>query len=65
QESKSTIKLLIEEEAQISAEMILIVGALLVIVIAVGSYIFNISGSIAGNISEVINTARDTTINRL
>jgi uncharacterized protein (UPF0333 family) len=57
--------LLIEEEAQISAEMILIVGALLVIVIAVGSYIFNISGSIAGNISEVINTARDTTINKL
>jgi len=57
--------LLIEEEAQISAEMILIVGALLVIVIAVGSYIFNISGSIAGNISEVINTARDSTINKL
>jgi len=56
---------LIEEEAQISAEMILIVGALLVIVIAVGSYIFNISGSIAGNISEVINTARDSTINKL
>ncbi|MCG2828925.1 MULTISPECIES: class III signal peptide-containing protein [unclassified Methanothermobacter] len=56
---------MIEEEAQISAEMILIVGALLVIVIAVGSYIFNISGSIAGNISEVINTARDTTINKL
>ncbi|ADL58065.1 MAG TPA: class III signal peptide-containing protein [Methanothermobacter thermautotrophicus] len=57
--------MLIEEEAQISAEMILIVGALLVIVIAVGSYIFNISGSIAGNISEVINTARDSTINKL
>jgi len=57
--------LLIEEEAQISAEMILIVGALLVIVIAVGSYIFSISGSIAGNISEVINTARDSTINKL
>nr|WP_245942897.1 class III signal peptide-containing protein [Methanothermobacter defluvii] len=45
--------------------MILIVGALLVIVIAVGSYIFSISGSIAGNISEVINTARDSTINKL
>lgn len=57
--------MLIEEEAQISAEMILIVGALLVIVIAVGSYIFNISGSIAGNISEVINTARDSTINKI
>ncbi|MBE2899228.1 class III signal peptide-containing protein [Methanothermobacter thermautotrophicus] len=57
--------MLIEEEAQISAEMILIVGALLVIVIAVGSYIFNISSSIAGNISEVINTARDSTINKL
>lgn len=57
--------MLIEEEAQISAEMILIVGALLVIVIAVGSYIFNISGSIAGNISEVINTARDSTTNKL
>jgi len=55
----------LEEEAQVSAEMILIIGALLVIVIVVGVYVRDIAGSIAGNITEVIDAARDSTIQKL
>ncbi len=57
--------MLIDEKAQISAEMVLLVGAILVIVLVVGGYVFDISSSIAGNISSVVDHARDTTINRL
>lgn len=54
-----------DERAQVSAEMILLVGAMLVIVIVAGGYIFGITQSIAGNITSVVDTARDTTINRM
>ena len=54
-----------DENAQISAEMILLLGALLVLVIIAGIYILGISNSVAGNVSDVVNTARDTTINKL
>ncbi len=54
-----------DEKAQISAEMILLIGAMLVIVIVAGGYIFGITQSFAGNITSVINTARDNTINRM
>jgi len=54
-----------DERAQISAEMILLIGAMLVIVIVAGGYIVNITQSIAGNITGVIDNARDTTINRM
>jgi len=54
-----------DEKAQISAEMILIMGALLVLVIVAGGFIFNISKEIANSISSVVNTARDSTINRM
>lgn len=57
--------MLMDENAQVSAEMILIVGGLLILVIIAGTYIFGISNSIAGNVSEVVDTARDTTINKL
>ncbi|MDP1551596.1 MAG: class III signal peptide-containing protein [Methanobacteriaceae archaeon] len=57
--------MLVDEKAQISAEMILLVGAILIIVIIVGGYVFNISSSIAGNISSVVDSARDSTINKL
>jgi uncharacterized protein (UPF0333 family) len=57
--------MLMDEKAQISAEMILIMGALLVIVIVAGGFIFNISQQIANSISSVLNTARDSTINRM
>ncbi len=54
-----------DEKAQISAEMILILGAILVLVIVAGGFIFNISQQIATSLSNVIDTARDTTINRM
>ena len=54
-----------DDKAQISAEMILIMGALLVIVIVAGQWIFNISQTVAGNVSNVVNTAKDSTINRM
>ncbi|EKQ52013.1 MAG: Class III signal peptide-containing protein [Methanobacterium sp. Maddingley MBC34] len=54
-----------DERAQISAEMILLIGAMLIIVIIAGGYILGITQSIAGNITSVINTARDTSINRM
>jgi uncharacterized protein (UPF0333 family) len=57
--------MLMDEKAQISAEMILIMGALLVIVIVAGGFIYNISQQIANSISSVLNTARDSTINRM
>ena len=56
---------MLEEEAQVSAEMILIIGALLVIVIVVGVYVRGIAETIAGNITDVINAARDSTIQKL
>ncbi|MBI4813521.1 MAG: class III signal peptide-containing protein [Methanobacterium sp.] len=54
-----------DDSGQISAEMILLIGAMLVIVIVAGGYILGITQSIAGNITSVTNTARDTTINRM
>ncbi|MDD3985669.1 MAG: class III signal peptide-containing protein [Methanobacterium sp.] len=54
-----------DEKAQISAEMILIIGAILVLVIVVGGFIYNISQQIATSINNVIDTARNSTINRM
>ena len=45
--------------------MILLLGAILIIVIVAGSYIFGISKSIGDNISDVVNTARDSTIGKM
>jgi uncharacterized protein (UPF0333 family) len=58
-------KLLIDEKAQISAEMILIMGALLVLVIVAGKWIFGISQSVAGNVSTVVDAAKTSTINKM
>jgi|LDZT01.1.fsa_nt_gi uncharacterized protein (UPF0333 family) len=55
----------LDNQGQISAEMILLIGAILIIVILAGGYILDISGSIAGNITSVVDTARDNTINRM
>ncbi|AIS31278.1 hypothetical protein BRM9_0453 [Methanobacterium formicicum] len=55
----------LDDGGQISAEMILLVGAILVIVIVAGGYILDISNSIAGNITSVVDSARDNTINRM
>jgi len=54
-----------DEHAQISAEMILIMGMLLVIVIVAGGFITNMAHQIANSLNTVLNTARDNTINRM
>ncbi len=54
-----------DDKAQISAEMILLLGGLIVLVIVVGTIVLSVSNSIAGNVTSVVNTARDTTINEL
>lgn len=56
---------MLDEKAQISAEMILLIGAILIIVIVAGQYIYNISSSVAGNITEVVDTARDSAIGKM
>lgn len=55
----------LDENGQVSAEMILLIGALLIIVILAGYWVLNMTNSIAGNISEVIDTAADTTIGKM
>jgi hypothetical protein len=57
--------MLMDEHAQISAEMLLIMGVLLVIVIVAGGFITNMSHQIANSVNNVLNTARDGTINRM
>ncbi len=54
-----------DEKAQISAEMILLVGALLVLVVVAGTYLLDISKSVAGNASDVIDSGRNSSINRM
>ncbi|WP_414469513.1 class III signal peptide-containing protein [Methanobacterium sp. ACI-7] len=56
---------MLDERAQISAEMILLMGALLILVIVAGNYIFGISKSVAGNVSDVIDTAKNSSINKM
>jgi len=55
----------LDEEGQISAEMILLIGALLIIVIVAGGYIMGITKAVAGNITQVVDTARDNSINKM
>jgi len=62
---KKMDSMLMDESAQISAEMILIMGALLVLVIVAGGFIMNISRQVATSISNVLDVARDSTINRM
>ena len=54
-----------DEKGQISAEMILLMGAILIIVIVAGTYIIGISKSVAGNVSSVIDSAKNSSINKM
>ena len=58
-------QMFMDEKAQISAEMILLLGAIVIIVCLIGVLIHNIAKPIADNITDVVSTARDTTINKL
>ena len=54
-----------DNKAQISVEMILIMAALIVLVIVAGQWVFGMSKSVAGNASSVVDTAKNTTINKM
>ncbi len=54
-----------DEKGQISAEMILLMGAIMIIVIVAGIYILGISQSVAGNVSSVIDSAKNSSINKM
>ena len=55
----------LDNTGQGSAEMILIVGSLIVIVLLVGSYISNITEKTNTNIENLLKTERDFLINKI
>jgi len=57
--------MLMDEKAQISAEMILIMGAILILVIVAGGFIYNITTQIKNSVTSVLDSARTNTINRM
>jgi len=57
--------MLMDEKAQISAEMILIMGAILILVIVAGGFIYNITLQIKNSVNSVLDSARTNTINRM
>lgn len=55
----------IDNKGQGSAELILIVGGLIVVVLLVGSYISNITDKTNTNIKNLLKTERDFLINKI
>ena len=55
----------LDNSGQGSAELILIVGGLIIIVLLVGSYISNITGKTQTNIKNLLKTERDFLINKI
>ena len=55
----------LDNRGQGSAELILIVGGLIVIVLLVGSYMSNITERTQNNIKTLIKTERDYLINKI
>ncbi|KZX17801.1 class III signal peptide [Methanobrevibacter cuticularis] len=62
---KIKIKIIKENSGQGSAEMILLIGAILVIVIVAGSYMINISESINNSLKGLLEKGRDSILNKL
>jgi uncharacterized protein (UPF0333 family) len=59
-------KLIIHDDTgQSSAEMILLIGTILVIVLLVSSYVTSISKSINGELKGLIENGRDYIINKI
>ena len=58
-------KMLNDEKGQGSAEMILLMGAILAIVLLVGVYLFSISSTINNSFKKVIESGRDNIINKI
>ena len=55
----------LDNNGQGSAELILIIGGLIVIVLLVGSYISNITQKTQTNMQNLIKTERDFIINKI
>lgn len=55
----------LDEKGQGSAELILIIGGLLVIVLLVGSYISNITQKTSNNAKIILKQERDYLINKI
>jgi uncharacterized protein (UPF0333 family) len=58
-------KILNENKGQGSAEMILLMGAILAIVLVAGVYLFNTSSTIDNSFKKVIESGRDNLINKI
>ena len=55
----------LDNKGQGSAELILIIGGLIVIVLLVGSYMSNITGRTQDNIKVILKTERDFLIKKI
>ena len=55
----------LDNKGQGSAELILIVGGLLIIVLLVGSYMSNITQKTQSNINKLLKQERDFLINKI
>ena len=55
----------LDNKGQGSAELILIIGGLIVIVLLVGSYISNITQKTENNLKNLLKTERDFLINKI
>lgn len=55
----------LDSSGQGSAELILIIGGIIVIVLLVGSYMSNITDKTQNNIKDLLKTERDFLINKI
>ena len=55
----------LDNKGQGSAELILIIGGLIVIVLLVGSYISNITQKTGNNLKDLLEKERDFLINKI
>ena len=55
----------LDDKGQGSAELILILGGLIIIVLLVGSYMSNIANTTQDNIQDLLKTEKDFLINKI
>lgn len=56
---------ILEEGGQSSAEMILLMGVILIIVLVVGTHMFHISSSVNNSFKELIESGRNNVLNKI
>lgn len=59
------MKILRENNSQISAELILLLGSTIIIVIIVGEMVFRINEDINSSLKRLIETGRNNSLNNL